>query len=114
MSSVTTENLNLPEWVPVLVIVPASVLPTWIAQFDRWGYFGVGAYQYQQRSIALESVRSGYNEILVSGIPLFNQEEGFRELSSLNWKLIIVDEYHQCKVSLRFLFARAQFSSAYK
>lgn len=94
--TVDLEGVNTSEWVPVLVIVPPSVIDNWMKEFCTWGHFGVGKYQNQGRHQALAKVKNGTHEILVCGGKLATLD--FNELSSVQWKLIIVDEVHAYKV----------------
>jgi len=90
------EGLSMPEWAPVLVIVPPSVIDNWMKEFRAWGHFAVGTYQGKGREQALEKVKNGINEVLVCGSKLATTH--FAELSKVPWKLIIVDEVHGYKV----------------
>jgi hypothetical protein len=92
------EDLRMPEWYPVLIIVPPSVLQNWRNEFATWTHFGVAAYAGNEREQALESIRTGSAEVLLTAKSLFMAKEGFRDLNKIKWKLVIVDEFHLFKV----------------
>lgn len=87
------------EFVPILIIVPPSVMENWLNEAGTWGHFGVAKYHGASRSLALERIRNGSDEILVCGKSLFNQPDDVTAIKTIAWKLIVVDEFHQYKVS---------------
>lgn len=90
-------DLNPPEWAPILIIVPPSIIQNWIGDFGTWGHFGVALYRGEGKEKALEDTLNGVAEVLVCPRSLFEHESGFRSLSAIHWKAIIADEFHSYK-----------------
>lgn len=53
----------------------------------------------EQRSQALEQAKNGTAEVMVIGISLFTRPEHFKLLLDVDWKVIMVDEYHEYKTT---------------
>jgi SNF2 family DNA or RNA helicase len=87
---------NLPSWAPILLVVPTAVFQNWLNEFNVWGYFGVAAYSGPKREEKIEDIKTGAAEILLCGVTFFRQE--FAILKEVDWKLIIIDEFHSFKV----------------
>ena len=92
------EGLTKPEWAPILVIVPPSVIDNWKNEFEAWGHFEVCTYQGSRREKALQKVKEGISEVLVVGKSLAMTYAS--KLMEVPWKLIVVDEVHAYKVCL--------------
>lgn len=99
-----------PSWAPVLITAPNSVVTNWVEDFKTWGNFSVAVYQGKEREAALESIENGMAEVLICGHSMLQSDNRFRDLFGANWKIVIVDEFHQFKtetghlaVNLRFL-----------
>lgn len=90
-----------PDWAPILIIVPNSVIQNWITDFATWGHFSVVVYRGENRASALEQIEIGGAEILLMGKSLITSKDSFRAIlepkGNLRWKLIVVDEFHQFK-----------------
>jgi len=84
-------------WVPILLICPPSVISNWINEFKSWGHFAVETFQGNDRAVALNRVKIGQSEVLLCGKSLFSKESCFSLLKSVQWKLVVVDEYHEFK-----------------
>jgi superfamily II DNA or RNA helicase len=91
------EGLLIPKWVPILVIVPPSVIENWMNEFEAWGHFGVAAFSGSSKHRALDRVRTGLDEIMVCGKTMLQNDDDLHEIKQIKWKLIIIDEYHQYK-----------------
>lgn len=91
------EGLKMPKWLPILVIVPPSVIANWINEFEAWGHFGVVAFAGPSRDRALERISTGLDEIMVCGKSMFQNSDDLHRIKQMKWKLLIVDEYHQYK-----------------
>ena len=91
---------TLPDWAPILIIAPNSVLNNWVADFATWGHFSVVEYRGENKASALEKIQLGSAEILLMGRTVITSK-GFPDIlepkGNVQWKLIIVDEFHQFK-----------------
>jgi DNA excision repair protein ERCC-6-like 2 len=92
-----TEGIIMSAWVPILVLVPPSVIENWRNEFQAWGYFGVAAYAGPSREQEIERIYNGLEEIMICGKSILQNEEDLLAVKKVEWKLIIVDEYHQYK-----------------
>ena len=92
------DNLNLPAYMPILLIVPSSVLDNWAYEFDLWGHFSVAMFRDSEREAALEAVLYGDAEVMVVGHKLFGMAAQFKMINAIPWKLCVVDEFHVFKV----------------
>ena len=93
------EDLMLPEWYPVLIVVPPTTIENWKNEFARFTHFAVATYQGDQREKAMERLSDGTAEILLTARSLLQQKESFKQLNKISWKLVIIDEFHLFKVS---------------
>jgi len=91
----------LPEWAPILIVIPPSIIDNWKQDFGMWGHYGVAIYQGSEREEALNKIKSGEAEVLLCAKSLFTGDAAFQVLackdSGIKWKLIIVDEFHGFK-----------------
>lgn len=92
------EELNLPKWYPVLIIVPPTTLQNWRNEFKKFTHFEVASYHGENRSMALESLQHGRSEVMLATKSLFGKSD-FAEINKVAWKLVIIDEFHLFKVS---------------
>ena len=100
LSTCDQDELNLSkEWFPVVIIVPKTVLQNWRNEFATWSHFGLAVYNSGgERETALERIRCGSCEVLLTTHPCFQQSDVFKQLNSISWKLVIIDEFHKFKV----------------
>jgi SNF2 family DNA or RNA helicase len=92
-------ELDLPDWYPVLIIVPPTLIQNWKNEFARFSHFSVATYRGDKRSQALECLRNGSAEILLTSHSLFKIKHDFNELNKVAWRLVVIDEFHTFKVS---------------
>jgi SNF2 family DNA or RNA helicase len=92
-------DLPLPDWCPVLIVAPSSVLRNWVDDFQTWAHFNVAVYSGKSREAALKSVEDGLTEVLVCGHSQIQDKSTFHSLSTakVTWKVVIVDEFHYFK-----------------
>jgi SNF2 family DNA or RNA helicase len=91
-------DLNFTDWYPVLIVVPPTTVQNWKNEFAKFTHFSVATFVADEREKALESLRNGSSEVLLTSRSLFMQQDGFRQLNKFPWKLIIIDEFHLFKV----------------
>jgi DNA excision repair protein ERCC-6-like 2 len=93
------QELKLPEWSPILIFAPNSVVVNWERDFKTWGYFSVALYQGIGRDKALESVENGMTEVLVCAHSMLQGTNDFGYLigSKVKWKIVVMDEFHLLK-----------------
>lgn len=107
-----TQLVERSRYAPILVIVPPSVIENWLSEFETWGHFAVSKFHGPSRSLALESIRNGWDEIMVCGKSVFSQAEDVEAIKMIPWKLIVVDEFHQYKVRCIHVLIRMHEVSA--
>jgi SNF2 family DNA or RNA helicase len=96
------KELQMPdEWYPTLIVVPPTVINNWKNEFAKFTHFSVASYVGDKREQALEQLKNGSAEVLLTSKSLFAQKEDFRELNKVPWKLVVIDEFHLFKVSRR-------------
>jgi DNA excision repair protein ERCC-6-like 2 len=98
------KKLQLPDIMPILLIVPVAVIDNWDYEFTIWGHFRVAVYRGGSiRYEALKSIELGSSEVLLCGHSLFSAENDYELIEKIPWKLVVVDEFHMFKVlSLSF------------
>ena len=90
---------------PVLLVVPAVVVDNWDYEFTLWGHFSVARYREQQhRDAALDWVKYGAAEVLLCPHSLFGSKDHFKWINQIQWKIVVVDEYHTFKSERSELF----------
>lgn len=96
-----TRQNTLPDWAPILIIAPNSVLNNWVHDFATWGHFSVVEYRGENKESALEKIRLGSAEVLLMGKSVVTSKGSFPAIleptGNVKWKLIVVDEFHQFK-----------------
>ena len=102
------ETIEAPRFTPILIIVPSSVVENWQNEFKTWGHFNVGVYAGSNREKALDRIKDGLDFILITGKSLFTRAGDYDELAQVEWKVVIVDEYHEFKNGKSQSFKRLQ------
>jgi SNF2 family DNA or RNA helicase len=92
-------EVGLPAWAPVLIIAPKKVVGNWVDDFKTWSHASVAVFgDASGVEVALPSIQHGSSEVMVMSKSCF-KESFFEKLASIQWKLIVVDEFHMFKVS---------------
>ena len=103
IDSIATDLLESARWKqssgdfsPCLIVVPPSVITNWSNEFNTWGHFAVSTFQDKEtRAEVLDQVKTGTTDVIICGRALFTRPESFAAISSVEWKLIVVDEFHE-------------------
>jgi SNF2 family DNA or RNA helicase len=74
-----------------------SVLTNWENELKMWGHFAVASYRDSNRAQALHRIKIGMEDILLCGKSMLSQKKLFPPLLAVEWKLIIIDEFHEYK-----------------
>ena len=82
-------------YAPVLVIVPPSVIANWLEHFKLWGHFSVHSFG-EDRTLSINRLKLGTHDILLYPNSLL-REDCKHLVLSVDWKLVIIDEYHTFK-----------------
>eukprot|EP00536_Pseudo-nitzschia_multiseries_P001184 jgi/Psemu1/180418/e_gw1.14.87.1 len=90
-------SLSLSPWNPVMIIVPPTIMDTWKNAFMTFSHFSVSFYSSKTKTNAIESVLYGNSDILLVPKSAFQNETHFSELERVQWKLIVIDEFHNFK-----------------
>jgi len=84
-------------WWPILVMAPSSVMTNWETDFGTWGHFETAVYRSKDQYGGLRLVKGGLIEVLIVSHSSFTDKSHFRKLSEIDWKLVVIDEYHKFK-----------------
>ena len=90
-------SLSLSPWHPVMIIVPPTILDTWLNAFTTFSYFSVSCYSSKRKNDTINSVLYGSTDILLVTKSAFQDKKHLDELKRLRWKLVIIDEFHNFK-----------------
>lgn len=100
-SRLDIQELRLPDWCPILIVCPNTVMSNWVNEFNTWAHFTVAVYHGAGREDALQGVGDGVTEVLVCPHSMM-QGKCFPTLNNakVNWKAVFVDEFHVFKNEL--------------
>ena len=90
-------SLSLSPWNPVMIIVPPTIMDTWKNAFNMFSHFSVSFYSGKTKTNAIDSMLYGNTDILLVPKSVFQNEIHFAELEKVQWKLVIIDEFHNFK-----------------
>lgn len=79
----------------MLLVVPNGVVKNWGQELNKWGHFSIYTYDNSNRETILKHCLIGMTEILVISKSLLRMEGHFNYISRVDWKLIIIDEFHE-------------------
>jgi SNF2 family DNA or RNA helicase len=86
-------------WCPVLIVVPLATLENWQREFAEWTHFGVAVYHgAKERERAMERIRNGTAEVILTPSSCFQGKETFPELKKIPWRMVVIDEFHIFRV----------------
>jgi SNF2 family DNA or RNA helicase len=91
------KSLGLSPWHPVMIVVPTSIVVSWKKSFDLFTHFSVETYASETKEGNINSMKYGRCDVLIVPKSLFASEVHFLMLNQLEWKLIIIDEFHNYK-----------------
>ena len=89
-------KIGIPEWAPILIIAPPSIINNWVTASKAWGHFGLEDFA-SGRDNALTRITTGESEILLCPNSLFIRKDHFESLFQIRWKVVVVDEFHNYK-----------------
>jgi DNA excision repair protein ERCC-6-like 2 len=89
-------EIGLPDWCPILVVVPKAVVKQWMEHLKNWGYFAAERFS-NGKECELERARNGETEIVVCGVPQFSNADYADLLATVKWRLVVIDEFHKFK-----------------
>lgn len=92
-----TEALGLSSWHPALVVVPPSVMEAWKNSFELFSHFSVATYSSSNSTRAIKEVQYGSADVLLCPKSLFQGESHLKIINDIEWKLVIIDEFHNYK-----------------
>jgi SNF2 family DNA or RNA helicase len=90
-------SLDLSPWHPVMIVVPPTIVEAWKKSFAMFTHFSVAVYSSQSKERNMDAVRYGRCDILLVRKSLFASMEHFDVLNKVEWKLIVIDEFHNYK-----------------
>ena len=90
-------TLGLSRWHPVMIVVPPTIVDSWRKSFDLFTHFSVAVYSSSNKAESVNAMKYGGCDVLLVPKSLFASETHFQDLNTLNWKLIIIDEFHNYK-----------------
>jgi SNF2 family DNA or RNA helicase len=88
---------QLPDWAPILILAPSSILDNWIHDAKTWGYFEIVLYQSSDSYAGVDAIRSGAAEVLLVSHTVLQNANHIHTLSQIPWKLVVIDEHHKLK-----------------
>ncbi|KAL3916299.1 MAG: hypothetical protein SGILL_005239, partial [Bacillariaceae sp.] len=92
-----TKTLGVSPWHPVLVIVPPAVITNWLQSFEMFSHFSVSEYDSKRATQTIDAVRYGGADVLLCRESLFKSKENFSRINAIDWKLVVIDEFHTYK-----------------
>lgn len=91
------KSLDLSPWHPVIIVVPPTIVEAWKKSFAAFTHFSVAVYSSQSKERSLDAIRYGRCDVLLVRKSLFASLGHFVALNKVDWKLIIIDEFHNYK-----------------
>jgi SNF2 family DNA or RNA helicase len=91
------KTLDLSPWHPVIIIVRPTLLSMWEQSFEMFAHFSISIYSSEKKTQATSSIRHGLADILLCPASLFQKDDHFQQINLINWKLVIIDEFHKFK-----------------
>ncbi|KAH9953604.1 P-loop containing nucleoside triphosphate hydrolase protein [Russula dissimulans] len=85
------------KWPTALIVTPSSVVNVWTREFEKWGYFEVGAFigTPSERERVLNDFTLGRLDVVVTSFDTARRSLSL--IDNLPWTVLIVDEAHRLK-----------------
>ncbi|KAK9862888.1 hypothetical protein WJX84_009991 [Apatococcus fuscideae] len=84
---------------PILIVMPASVIDNWLREFASWGIFHVlaikGGTSFDAKAAMLRQAFNKACEVVIVGVETFTSH--IYDFQKVDWHVMIVDEAHRLK-----------------
>lgn len=83
-------------WYPrILVVCPGTLIENWKNEFNRWGWWHIGAYHGALKSETLDAAARGRLEVMITTYTTYRINKD--AINMVEWDCVIADECHQIK-----------------
>ncbi|CCG84448.1 protein of unknown function [Taphrina deformans PYCC 5710] len=83
------------EYPVVMIICPGTLIDNWLKELETWSWTHVAKYHGPDKDIALQTIRSGRAEVLITTYNTYKTNEFL--LNQISWNVVIADECHIIK-----------------
>lgn len=83
-------------WYPrILVVCPGTLIENWKNEFNRWGWWHIGAYHGALKSETLDAAARGRLEVMITTYTTYRINKD--AINMVEWDCVIADECHLIK-----------------